>query len=292
MELQVNHIKKWSIVLFITVLTAAIIGVFSIGGTPREVVSIHGETFFLHNHGLYRFDTVSVAIQAISQDFVTIFVWGSLMIFAFIKLKQDSELSKLLMIGVFSYSLYAYMSYAFLSHFNELFLLYIWNMSLSLYLLIKTMILLRFDKINQFYDRPIPIKRTITFMIFVAIMLVMMWLSRIIPGLSPNKQPVGLETYHTLIIQAMDLGFIVPLSLFSAYYLYKRKAIGYALTAILLFKGASLFTAVATMAGVQGILDASVNYVEVGIFLILTAIAIYITIIFFKQSLSSNAQEV
>lgn len=291
MEKDILHIKKWSIVLFVTVLLAAIIGVFSIGGTPLEVVSIHGKEILLHNHGVYRYDSVSVAMQAIAQDFVTIFLWGSLFAIALMKLKSASELSKLFLIGLLGYSLYAYMSYTFLSHFNELFLLYIWNMSLSLYLLIRSMRLLDFQEIQKFYDRPLPLKRTITFLFVLAFMLSAMWLSRIIAGMSPSVQPAGLEIYHTLPIQAMDLGFIVPLTLFSAYYLFKKKAIGYALTAILLFKGAALFTAVAVMAIVQGLMDTSVNYVEIGIFLGLTVLAIYITVLFFKRSIIHTSKE-
>ncbi|MGE4572438.1 MAG: hypothetical protein AB7E09_06825 [Candidatus Izemoplasmatales bacterium] len=115
-------------------------------------------------------------------------------------------------------------------------------------------------------------------------MLTLMWLGRIIPGLYPNAQPEGLETYHTLIIQALDLGFIVPLSILSAYYLVKRTALGYTLTSILLFKDAALFTAVAAMAVVQSFMDENVNYMEVSIFLVLTIVAIYITILFFSRS--------
>ena len=291
MNHQIKHIKQLSIGLLITVLIAAIVGIFSIGGTPVEVESIHGEIFNLHNHGVYRYDTVSVAMQAIAQDFVTVIIWGSLFIFALIKLNTKNELSKLMMLGLLAYALYAYTSYTFLSHFNELFLLYIFNMSLSLYLLIRTIALLNMSQIQSYYQKPLPIKRTVGFLLLVGLMLTIMWLGRVIPGLRPNAQPQGLETYHTLVIQAMDLGFIVPLSLMAAYYLIKRTSLGYTLTAVLLFKGAALFTAVATMAIVQGLMDESVNYVEIGIFLLLTGLAYYITILFFSRSMKPIEQD-
>lgn len=284
-----KHIKFWSIVLFLGVVSAAIIGILSIGGSPVEVTSIHGESFLLHGSGIYRFDTQSVAIQAISQDVVTILVWGSLFIVAWLKLKENSELSKLFFIGLLGYTLYAYMSYAFLSHFNELFLLYVWNMSLSGYLIIRTSITLKTDKIREIYKLPLPIRRTVVFLVLVGTMLALMWLARIIPALSPSMQPVGLETYHTLVIQVMDLGIIVPLSLFAAYKLAKRTVVGYILTSVLLFKGTALFTAVGTMAVVQGFLDETVRMTEVGIFLALTVAAGYITIIFFHRSVISKA---
>jgi hypothetical protein len=288
MDKKIKRIKQLSLILFITVMVAAIVSIFSIGGTPIEVESIHGETFNLHNHGVYRYDTVSVAMQAIAQDFVTVIIWGSLLIFALIKLNAKNELSKLLLLGLLGYSFYAYMSYSFLSHFNELFLLYVFNMSLSLYLLIRSLALLDMEEIKTYYQKPLPIKRTVTFLLVVGLMLSLMWLARILPGLKPNTQPEGLETYHTLVIQAMDLGFIVPLSFLSAYYLIKRTALGYILTSILLFKGAALFTAVATMALVQAFMDESANYVEIGIFLVLTAIAFYISILFFSRSMNTK----
>lgn len=290
MEKNIKHIKKLSMILFVTVMVAAIVGIFSISGTPLEVESIHGESFNLHNHGVYRYDTVSVAMQAIAQDFVTVIIWGSLFIFALIKLNKNNEISKLFLLGLLGYALYAYVSYTFLSHFNELFLLYVFNMSLSLYLLIRSLALLDMEQIKTYYQKPLPIKRTVAFLLVVGVMLTLMWLARIIPGLAPNNQPEGLETYNTLVIQALDLGFIVPLSFLSAYYLIKRTALGYTLTSILLFKGAALFTAVATMAVVQGFMDESVNFVEIGIFLALTAIAVYITILFFSRSMKDTSK--
>lgn len=291
MEREMKLLKRLSLVLFVSVMVAASFGVASIGSNPVEVTSIHGETFMLHNHGIYRYDTVSVAMQAIAQDFVTILVWGSLFIIALIKLNDKSELSKLFYIGLLGYTLYAYISYTFLSHFNALFLVYVFNMSLSLYLFIRGMMLLDFKKLESFYTQALPIKRTISFMVVVAVMLSLMWLARLVPGFSGDGLPVGLETYHTLPIQAMDLGFIVPLSLFAAYYLYKQKAIGYALTSILLFKGVALFTAVAAMAVVQGIMDDAVNFGEISVFIGLTLVALYITIIFFKASMKDEPKE-
>jgi hypothetical protein len=62
-----------------------------------------------------------------------------------------------------------------------------------------------------------------------------MWLGRIIPSYN-NKIVAGLEHYTTLVIQALDLGFIVPVAIISGILLIKNNSLGYLLAPIIIIK--------------------------------------------------------
>jgi hypothetical protein len=75
-----------------------------------------------------------------------------------------------------------------------------------------------------------------------------MWLGVIVPPLLANQPPLELESYTTLIIQALDLGIVVPTAFLSGILLWKKSAWGYLLSSIVLIKLATLALAVSAMA--------------------------------------------
>lgn len=67
------------LVIIIAVLSfvASAMGVFSGQGDISEqqlFLSLHGENIMLYGNGIYQNDSVSVAVQGIAQDFVTLFL--------------------------------------------------------------------------------------------------------------------------------------------------------------------------------------------------------------------------
>ena len=108
---------------------------------------------------------------------------------------------------------------------------------------------------NSFSTR-LPRRSISMFLFIVGIFLLIAWLGRIIPALLANQPPPGLESYTTLIIQALDLGLVVPAAFLSGILLWKKHAWGYLLSSIILIKGATLALAVSAMA---------VNMIRIGV---------------------------
>lgn len=79
----------------------------------------------------------------------------------------------------------------------------------------------------------------------------LMWLKRILPSLTWDFSGLLLEHYNTLGIQAIDIGFVIPISIYSGVLIFKSREIGYLLTSIMLFKLTTLFIAVLSMVIVQ-----------------------------------------
>lgn len=69
------------------------------------------------------------------------------------------------------------------------------------------------------------------------------------PGwLASGQRPAVLETYTTMVVQALDQGIVVPLAFLTGVLLLKGNAGGYALASIVLIKVTTLGTAVLSMA--------------------------------------------
>ena len=236
-----------SLLIILLSLFASVAGVLPASGLPYTVTSLRGETIEIYGRGIYRNDTVSYAAQAKAQDYVTIFLGVPLLIISIIFTQRNSVRGRLLLAGTLGYFLYTYMSYAFLVSYNRIFLIYVALFALSLYAFILAFLNLDVPNIKEQFGSRFPRRSIAVFQIVVGAILTLMWLGRIAPSLDGKTVPHGLETYTTLVIQAMDLALIVPAAFVAGIALLKKKPIGYALATIIALKGVTMFTAVSAM---------------------------------------------
>jgi hypothetical protein len=111
----------------------------------------------------------------------------------------------------------------------------------------------------------------------------MMWLGRIIPSLMKAEPPVGIEQYTTLVIQALDLGFVVPAGFLAGCLLLKRKPFGYLLSSILIIKFITLLTALTAMIIRQIYVGIQVGFVEIFIVVLINLFVIYCLVLIMKN---------
>ena len=57
----------------------------------------------------------------------------------------------------------------------------------------------------------------------------------------------ALDGATTLVVQALDLGFLVPLALFTAVTVWRRMPVGYLLSSVVVVKAVAMATAIAAM---------------------------------------------
>ncbi|WP_432666874.1 hypothetical protein R9X47_11010 [Wukongibacter baidiensis] len=239
------------IIIFLAVLSSTI-GIFSkTEGDKFEFTTLRGETVPIQGSGLYRYDSVSMASQAIAQDIVTLVIGLPLMIIALVLFKNNKLKGKLLLAGTLGYFLYTYISYAFLAAYNKLFIVYVILFSLSLFSFIFTLQTIDIEGLSYRFPKKLPKKVIAGFSIFIGNTILLMWMGRIIPSLISNAVPVGLESYSTLVIQALDVGIIVPIAILSAVLLLRNRPWGYLLASVFLIKSVTLSAAVSAMALAQ-----------------------------------------
>jgi hypothetical protein len=84
------------------------------------------------------------------------------------------------------------------------------------------------------------------FSFVMAALLVVMWLGRIVPALGGDVQGL-LVGQTTMVVQALDLGIVVPLAIWTGVMTWRRRPVGYLRAAIFVVKGAAMALAITAM---------------------------------------------
>lgn len=233
-------------------------------------------------NGLYKNDTKSGAAQETGNDLVTLVLCVPLLLVSAFFTSKGSLRGRLIWTGTVFYFLYVYAMMSYMSAYNQLFLVYVAAYSLSLFTFAYSILTLDVNKVKESLSGA-PVRITAGFMFLVGIMISLMWLSLILGPLASGQRPAALESYTTLVIQALDLGVIVPLSLITGYLLLKRNAWGYALASMVLIKGVTLGTAVLSMALFMSLNGVEVVLPEVIGFIVLVIGALGLTCVFYGR---------
>lgn len=254
-------------IIIVLSVFASLVGIFSQGGIGSyDIQSFRGETIKIHGSGLYCDDSVSVAAQGIAQDIVTVVLGVPLLIIALYLCRKGSLKGKLLLTGTLGYFLYTYISYVFLWMYNPMFLVYVMLMSASFFAFTLCIMSVDISTLKSYFNPKLPVRFLGGFQIFFGTALAMLWLKKIIPTIIDGTVPVGLEHYTTLVVQGLDLGFVVPVALLSGCLLMKRKPLGYLLSSVVIMKGFTMGAALSAMIISQYLAGVSMEIVEIIMF--------------------------
>ncbi|HKK95439.1 MAG TPA: hypothetical protein VJ916_03820 [Anaerovoracaceae bacterium] len=268
-------------------ILATLAGLLLNGAIDRELmfVSVRGELIELYGKGLYGYDSVSVALQAKAQDFITLIVGVPTLIYSLVNRKTLK--GEFLFLGLIAYFVYTYTSYVFLSNFNQLFFVYVAIVSLSITALIIAIGEIDYTNIKKYYKEKTPTRLLGNFQIIVGIMIAFMWIGRIKPYFLGGL-PLGLEHYTTLVIQALDFGLFIPLAIVGGISLKKQTSMGYLLSPMVITKALMLGISILAMTINQFIQNSYFSALETGIFVIADIIILTCFILLFKSIKDNN----
>lgn len=279
--------KSISILVFIISIFSIIATSYAIfstqGAGEYEYKSIFGETVSIYGKGLYQHDSVSMAAQAIAQDYVTLVLGVPLLIISLYLSKRGRLKGHMLLTGTLGYFLYTYASYSFLSMYNSLFLVYVILMSASFFAFTLAMMSFEIMNLPLFFKDKLPVRFIGGFLLFASLVFGTMWLGKIVQPLIHHTPAVGIEHYTTLVIQALDLGFVVPLGIISGILLIKRKPFGYLLGPLIIIKDITLLTALTAMIFLQIKAGVEISLAVVTLVLLLNIVVIYLMFLIFKN---------
>lgn len=278
-----KSISLLSVMIAVLSLIAAVRGVLPGQGYGYEFKSLHGQLVSIYARGLYQNDSVSVAMQGIGQDIVTIILGVPLLIISLYLARKGLIKGKLLLTGVLGYFLYTYASYSFLSMYNSFFLIYVALMSMSFFAFTLSMISFDMKRLPSNFSDKLPVRAIGGLLIFIACVLGLMWLKIILTPLISGTVPVQLEHYTTLTIQALDLGFVIPAAILSGVLLIKREAFGYLLATVMTIKETTLLAAITAMIITQAVAGLQVGTTTIAVFLLFDLIIIACLLLIMKN---------
>jgi len=200
--------------------------------------------------GTYAAEAKSFAVQGRAQDLVTL-VWVlPLYCVALYHLRRNSLPAKIGWLGMLLYFAYTYILCAVGLAYNNLFLLYVAIYSLSLALFIIGLTRVHPSDLTWRFPLRFPRKRTAGFMLALGVLLAALWLMEIVRSLVAGTRPALLQDTVTqsLVVQALDLGLIVPLSIVAGIYLWRGRGLGYLLGGLVLTKAITMGPALLSMA--------------------------------------------
>jgi hypothetical protein len=251
-------------------------------GQPFSYTNHRGETVMINGHGLYYYDTISMAAQQQGNDLVTLVVGLPLLAISTWLAFRGSLRGRLLLTGTLGFFLYTYMSMSMLTAYNALFLVYVALFSLSLCAFILSMMSFDLAHLPRHFSTRLPRAWIAALMFFVGGFLLLAWLGRIVPPLLQNQTP-ALENTTTLVIQAMDLGLIVPLAILSGVLLLRRSPWGYLLASVTLLKGVTLGLAISVMSINMALRGVAESLTIVIPFLIITLMNLIMAVLLLKN---------
>ncbi len=264
-------------------LFAASMGLFYQNpGQPYPYTSHRDETVLINGQGLYFYDTVSMAAQQQGNDLVTLVMGLPLLAVSTWLAFRGSLRGRLLLTGALGFFLYTYMSMSMLTSYNALFLVYVALFSLSLYAFVLSMMSFDLKDLSRRFSENLPRGWIAGLLFVVGGFLLLAWLGRIVPPLLQNQIPV-LENTTTLVIQAMDLGLVVPLAILSGVLLLRQSPWGYLLASVALLKGTTLGLAVSTMSIIMALRGVPENLGIVIPFLAITLMNIVMAVLLLKN---------
>lgn len=264
-------------------LVAAGAGLFyQTDGEPYPYTNHRGETVMLTGRGLYAYDTVSFNAQMQANDFVTLALGLPLLLVSAWLARRGSLRGHLLLTGTLGFFLYTYMSMSFLAAYNALFLVYVALFSLSLFAFILSMLAFDLKTLPGRFSARLPRGWIAATLFAGGGFLLLAWLGRIVPPLLQNQTP-PLENATTLVIQAMDLGLLVPLTFLSGLLLLRRSSWGYLLASVAVLKFLTMGAAVSAMGVNMSRAGVATSPVEGVVFPLITLLNLVMAILLLKN---------
>jgi hypothetical protein len=249
---------------FLAVMAAAVgavaaIGVFGRGdGSTTAVTSVRGERYDLVTTGIYAHNPERLVAEGIGWDVVTLFLVVPALLVCVPGVRRGSLRWRLFATGLLGYLFYQYLMYAMAWAVGPLLLPFVAIYATAAVAIGWFVSTIPVSDLPDHVSDRFPRRGMLTLYVLLVLVLAGMWLP-MIAGVVGGELEGTLLGQTTLVVQALDLGMIVPLTLVSAVALWRRRPIGYLLAAVVVVKGLAMAVAISAMVlsawRVEGVLE-------------------------------------
>ncbi|MFQ3620808.1 MAG: hypothetical protein SNJ78_07670 [Spirochaetales bacterium] len=209
-------------------------------------VSIRGESYEYRDTGIYRYSAERVVQEGIGWDAVTFFLvvpayWGVLFLSRRLEVRET-----LFLIGFLSYFVYQYLEYTMFWALGPLFPLHLVLFSSSMAGILILLSRIRIKELPGYFSDRFPLKGVGWISAFMGVVLLGMWVPFVYRALQGD---IAGKLYGstTLVVQALDLGLIVPLAFWTAFACKQKKSVAYLLSTIMVVKLITMGSALCAM---------------------------------------------
>jgi len=191
--------------------------------------------------------------------------------------KNGSARGLFIWMAILTYYLYINAAYAFNGIYSDLFLFYITIISTSFFSIIRLTHSIDYEVLLNMYSKKKPEKIIAIFFILIALIQAIIWVSIINQQMSANEPAAANAIY------VIDLAFLLPTFMLSAYWLWRKHLAGYIISPVLL-----IFTFIYGLALISGQIFKNFRQVEYHalptyILIIFTFIALGLSLVFLNS---------
>jgi len=216
-------------------------------GTTAEDVSIRGERFEWVTTGVYAYNPERLVAEGVGWDAFTLFVAVPALLVVAGLVARGSFRGRLFATGLFAYLFYQYLMYAMAWAFGPLLPLFIVVYAASLAGALWLASSIGLAGLPERFSGRFPRRSMGVLCLLMALVLVGMWSQLIATGLRGDLSGANLLGQTTLVVQALDLGLIVPAALFTGVAVLRRRPVGYLLATVFVVKALAMSLAILAM---------------------------------------------
>jgi len=245
---------------------AAFVGVTArTGASTATTVTVRGESVEWLTSGPYAYNAVRTVAEGVGWDWVTLVLAVPALALTAPFVARGSLRARLVASGLAAYLTYQYLQYSTVWALGPLFPAFVALFALGLWTLAALVTGLAGELLARPWPPAFPRKGLVTLALALALVLVLMWSARIAGALGGSVQGVLLGQ-TTLVVQALDLGLVVPLCLLTAVLAWRRHPWALVWGPVLLGKAVFMGLAIAAMLLVAWSVEGRLELVPLGIF--------------------------
>lgn len=253
-------------------------------GSFEPVTSVRGEHYEMATTGVYAYNAVRVVAEGIGWDIFTLLFAVPALLATLPTLSKGSLRGRLFALGILGYLFYQYLMYAVTWAFGPLFLLFVAIYALSLTAIVWIISTIPLNGLAERFSEKFPRRGMAVLSFLLAALLVFMWLTRIVSALGGEIQGV-LHGQTTFVVQALDLGLIVPLALFTGVTAWPGKAVSYLLCSTLVVKAFAMAAAICAMLLSAWAFEGTLEIVPLAIFATAAGVTVWLGIRMYRSVL-------
>ena len=207
---------------------------------------------------------------------MTLFVVVPAMIAALVLMWRGSLRATVVTAGLLAYFCYQSLEYAVFWAYGPLYPIYVATLAFSVSALGLLVYGLDLDALRGRVSPAFPRRSIVGYSIAVVVILGGLWLPVILSALGGSADD-ELQGASTLVVPALDLGLLVPLTSCTGLAVYQRLSVGYLLGMIILVKGGSMALAIAAMLVVEWLVTDELLSPPLLVFLAVAGISVVIS---------------
>ena len=177
----------------------------------------------------YARDGADWQAQGIAQDWFDLLALVPLLIVSGFLSSRRSRGGFFMLAGTLVFLCYTFLIYAFAVHFNQFFLLYCGLLGLCSYTLIALLWQTGSAEVKSWFGPTTRVGTEIAYLLIFGFLFAALWLSDIIPSMINSTLPQSIRDSGLLTnpVHVIDLSFVLPGFILTAFFLRKRHSLGF-----------------------------------------------------------------